>query len=279
MFYEMLAGVPPFKSSNLTGLISKHLNDPPPDFDPSLGVSPVLAQSCFVALAKNREERPADALAFGNELAMALVTRIETRAETVSEKSRAASFSPAIQAKEKSPILKWVVGIAAVAVVTIGLVVLGIAIKFGADMFFTPKSTPPDRQAQTPNQASTEATNKAAAESESSVETVSATLNDLRGRWTGTYGPMGQPATLIITTHNGKALEGVLEQGTVRVAFNGSIKSGAIHLKQTSVLSGDGWSLGEDTGTVSSDGKKMSGSGKDVFGGSLGMTYQWSFNR
>jgi serine/threonine protein kinase len=280
MFYEMLAGVPPFKSSNLTGLISKHLNDPPPAFDPSLRVPPALADACFVALAKNRDERPRDAIAFGNELARALVTRVDPRAETVSDEFRAASSrSPVPQEREKSPTVRWVIGIAAVAVIAIGLVGLGIAIKFGADMFFRPNSTPPNVQTQTPGQPPKENSATPAAGNRSDVASAASTLNDLRGTWTGTYGHMGQPAKLIIKTHNGKTLEGVLEQGAVRVAFNGTIESGSIHLKQTAVLSGEGWSLGEDAGTISNDGKKMTGTGKDAFGEAFGMTYQWSFVR
>jgi len=50
-------------------------------------------------------------------------------------------------------------------------------------------------------------------------------------------------------------------------------------MRQTKVISGEGWNLGEDTGTISSDGKRMSGTGKDEFGGSFGLTYQWSFSR
>jgi hypothetical protein len=45
------------------------------------------------------------------------------------------------------------------------------------------------------------------------------------------------------------------------------------------VLSGEGWNLGEDVGEVSVDGKKISGTGKDAFGESLGITYQWSFTK
>ena len=50
-------------------------------------------------------------------------------------------------------------------------------------------------------------------------------------------------------------------------------------MNQTEVLSGEGWSLGEDVGKLSADGKKISGTGKDPLGESLGMTYQWSFTR
>jgi len=277
MFYEMLSGVPPFKSSNLTGLISKHLNDPPPPFNSSLQVPPALVQVCFAALAKNRDARQGDAIAFGNELANALVSRADSYSETVPEKLPVASSTPTVIAERKrSSALKWGIGIAAVAMIAIGLVGLGVAIKFGADLIFTPSSAPPQNL---PTQKAAETPATTANENEQETTSATATVSDLRGRWTGTYGPMGQPATLIIKIHNGKLLEGVLEQGSVRVAFKGTIESGSIHLKQSAVLSGDGWSLGEDTGTASSDGKRMSGTGKDAFGGSLGMSYQWSFKR
>jgi hypothetical protein len=50
-------------------------------------------------------------------------------------------------------------------------------------------------------------------------------------------------------------------------------------MTQTKVLSGEGWDLGEDVGKLSADGKKISGTGKDPLGASLGITYQWSFTR
>ena len=50
-------------------------------------------------------------------------------------------------------------------------------------------------------------------------------------------------------------------------------------MKQTQVLSGEGWSLGEDTGRLSADGAKISGTGQDAMGGALGMSYEWSFTR
>ena len=50
-------------------------------------------------------------------------------------------------------------------------------------------------------------------------------------------------------------------------------------MKQTEVLSGEGWSLGEDSGKLSEDGKRISGSGKDAMGGALGFEYQWAFTK
>jgi len=92
---------------------------------------------------------------------------------------------------------------------------------------------------------------------------------------------MGNAATLIIKTHNGDKIEGTLEQGPWRVAFSGTYDAGSksLKLKQTEVLSGQDWSLGEDSGKLSDDGKKISGTGKDALGGSLGFEYQWSFTK
>jgi hypothetical protein len=45
------------------------------------------------------------------------------------------------------------------------------------------------------------------------------------------------------------------------------------------VLSGEDWSLGEDVGTLSDDGKKLSGTGKDAVGGMMGISYNWTFER
>jgi hypothetical protein len=104
---------------------------------------------------------------------------------------------------------------------------------------------------------------------------------DLRGTWAGTYGPLGFATRLVIKNQNGKEFDGTLEQGTIRVAFKGTYESQSRTLKmiQTEILSGEDWSLGEDVGKLSSDGKKISGTGKDALGGSLGMSYQWSFSR
>jgi hypothetical protein len=110
---------------------------------------------------------------------------------------------------------------------------------------------------------------------------VTTSSEDLRGTWAGTYGPMGSATKLVIKNQNGKQFDGTLEQGTTRVAFKGAYdsQSHTLTMTQTEVLSGDDWSLGEDVGTLSSDGKKLTGTGKDALGGSLGMSYQFSFTR
>ena len=58
-----------------------------------------------------------------------------------------------------------------------------------------------------------------------SERTVASSDVDLKGTWNGTYGPLGYATRLIIKNHNGDKLDGTLEQGTIRVAFNGTYDS------------------------------------------------------
>jgi hypothetical protein len=50
-------------------------------------------------------------------------------------------------------------------------------------------------------------------------------------------------------------------------------------MTQTEVLQGQDWSPGEDVGTLSAGGKRLSGTGKDVACGMLGISYNWTFNK
>jgi serine/threonine protein kinase len=268
MLYEMLSAHPPFRSSNITGLITKHLNEPPPPFEPSLLIPPALAAVCFKALAKSRELRQVDAIAFGKELQTALSDPTVYRNVGLS----ANSLPPTITSERRtSHLWKWIVAIVGVSIFAIVLVGLGVAAKFGPDLLWQKKS-PPEQN----NRAQTTPKPQ---ESPANVAAANVSVGDLSGKWTGTYGPLNQTTTLTINNHNGDSFEGILEQGGTRVAFKGTIESGTIHMKQSAVLSGADWSLGEDSGTVSSDGKRMSGTGQDAMGGALGITYQWTFSR
>ena len=258
MLYEMLAGSPPFRASNLTGLITKHLSEPIPAFDPSLHVPTRLATVCFQALAKRREERQADATAFAKTL------------QENAESDVLAATATVVTQRKGSGVWKWITVIAGAAVLAIGLVALGIGIKFGADWLRTKDASVQNSQTQT-TPVSTEAPKTVAPEK--------IIVNSLNGTWTGTYGPLQQTATLTIRNHKGNSFDGVLEQGGTRVAFEGTINAETLHMKQLKVLSGSDWSLGEDTGTISTDGKRMTGTGKDAMGGALGISYQWEFSR
>jgi serine/threonine protein kinase len=263
MLYETLTGQPPFVASNPVGLIAKHLSEAPPEFDERLLIPATLRKACVRGLAKNREERQPDATAFRDEL----------QALTAEKHPESTIVLPS-QTRGSRSALRWFLGVAVVFVLAIGSIGLGLAVKFG---FFgagrdKPKQDPQEQSkaVSMPAQAPT---------SESEVTTTSVTAADLRGTWTGKYGPLGQPATLVVKSQKGDRIEGTLEQGSILVAFDGTIRSGTINLKQTKVIRGEGWSLGEDTGKVSDDGKSMSGTGKDATGELLGMSYNWSFTR
>ena len=252
MFYEMLSGGPPFRSRNLAGLIAKHLHEPPPPFPEALRVPKALEAVCLRALAKDPNQRQPDAIALGRELQSALTA------------PAVAYQPPAVAAPTRRNPLKWLIAAFGLFVGLIVIIAAGFAIKFGVDQFRSPPATSPPITRPT-----------------QSREPVLSSDVDLRGTWSGTYGPMGVGAKLIITNHNGDKLEGTLEQGPVRVAFSGTYNAGSksLKLKQTEVLSGEGWSLGEDSGKLSDDGRKISGTGKDAMGGALGFEYQWSFTK
>jgi serine/threonine-protein kinase len=278
MLYEMLSGAPPFRANNFTGLITKHLNEAPPTLDASLGIPPALSGVCFRSLAKSRDQRPADASFLSQELQRALAG---SQPAVITQQHVGGHTPPtALPQASKSQLAKWViVGVGAVLVLVV-LVGFGIGIRFGMDQLTSRNNGIPNTQSQTSQTAppiNPDAPNAHTPDSDAPSST--SALADLRGTWNGTYGPLGNKATLVIKNHKGKTFDGVLEQGAIRVAFEGTVQGSSLTMKQTKVISGEGWNLGEDTGTISPDGKRMSGTGKDDFGGSLGMTYPWSFSR
>lgn len=72
MLYEMLAGIPPFDAATATGIVAKHLTEPPPPLPPELGVQPTLEEVIMRSLAKDARHRQADASVFARELQAAL---------------------------------------------------------------------------------------------------------------------------------------------------------------------------------------------------------------
>lgn len=251
MLYEMLVGNPPFRANNMAGLISKHLHELPPAFPEFLQVPAAIQSVCLRALAKDRNQRQSDALAFGSELKKALEAPVH--------------YQPSSQTVTRRSPLRWIAGAAAVMVALLVIIGVGIAIQFGVSRI----------------RASRESAVKIANQNTARPVTATSSSEDLRGTWAGTYGPMGFATKLVIKNQNGKEFDGTLEQGTIRVAFKGTYdaQSRTLTMTQTELLSGEDWSLGEDVGTLSSDGKKLTGTGKDALGGSLGMGYQFSFTR
>ena len=167
--------------------------------------------------------------------------------------------APAVAFQSRRNPLKWLFAATGMFVALIVLIAVAFMIKFGVDQFRSPPRTSPPQTVEAPASSNV----------------------DLKGTWSGTYGPMNFASRLIIKNHDGDKLDGTLEQGTFRVAFNGTYdsRSRTITMKQTEALGEQGWSLGEDRGTLSDDGLTMSGSGKDAIGGSLGIEYQWTFTK
>jgi serine/threonine-protein kinase len=286
MLYEMLTGTPPFTAESFVGLIAKHLHETPPPFPPALRIPTTVERVCLRALAKDRNQRPADALAFIKELQTALTTPPPSPPPRVTTPT--ADLTPVVSptpiaAPSGSRWWKWLLGFALVCVV-LGVTGAAIAVKYGAikipqlvanNANVTPNNNTPNQNQKPENDAGKGV--PGAVQKEPSPKP----LVNLKGTWVGTYGPFGQPARLIIKAQQGAQFDGVLEQGSISVAFNGSIKDAALKMKQTTVLKGgeSAWVLGEDVGTLSENGKRMSGTGKDPIAGVMGMSYEWSFTR
>jgi eukaryotic-like serine/threonine-protein kinase len=288
MFFEMLTGEPPFRTNTLVGLIASHLKDPPPAFPPTLQIPSALAAACYRALAKNPNERQRDALALSRDLQAALVPAADSRSVAVTQKSAPARpTTPAtlLIPPQKTDWLKWT--LAGVAALLLILAVLGAATVIGYRALRPQPGTVDADNAggqnkQSPAESGTlPAKNRETDRSESENATTSSAATNLTGVWTGTYGPLNQPAKLTIKHHNKEKFDGVLEQSGVVVAFRGAFDPASrdLTIKETEVLSGSGWSLGEDVGKLSADGQRMSGTGKDVMGGQFGISYQWTFSR
>jgi len=58
MFYEMLSGKRPFDGDTVSGVINRHLYEPPPPLSASLGIPRRIATGIMQALAKDPDDRP-----------------------------------------------------------------------------------------------------------------------------------------------------------------------------------------------------------------------------
>lgn len=294
MLYEMLSASPPFKSTSAAALMVKHLNEEPPLLEANLQIAPALEAVCRRALSKSPDERQTDAAELSRELQAAMatpaitqrpVTQLPFTRPPVAHSGGAhfgeqqstppgSSIQPKLEnaLEPKSNRAKWIAG--GLLALVIATVIAVLAITYltkneAANNNSAIKALSTDNSPVVPNTATEK-------------EAASTGDQGLTGTWTGTYGPLGTPATLLIKEHKGDKWSGVLEQGGTRVAFTGAIEASSRKLtfKETEVISGgDGWSLGENKGELSPDGRRMSGTGQDAFGSQLGMSYPWSFSK
>lgn len=289
MLYEMLTGAPPFRASTLPAMISKHLDEEPPPFPPGLNLSPALEGVYLRALAKNPAARQTDANVFYRELRAAL----SESAAAAPHDSQMRLHVPAVQAVRlaasppQTPAVSsrrwmWAVG---------GMLLLLACVAAAVPLaWYVLSQSPPNNNAATvvksptPDTVAGKVQTSRTADEPLSREAETATGDDragLKGRWAGSYGPLGQSASLDIKEARGSKFSGVLEQNGVRVAVEGELKGSTreVTLKETRVLSGEGWVLGVNNGTVSADGRRMSGTGGDPIGAQLGISYRWSFSK
>ena len=289
MLYEMLTDSPPFHATNLAGLMTKHLNEAPPDLMPNLEISPALEVVCRRALSKNPDERQADAAVLSRELQAALAApALSERSGPVREQKTTRSVSPTpsqliTQREQKSNRAKWIV--AGLLTLLIGAVIAATAI-----MYVT-RDEVANANLNTKNTSDIKNSPVTGETANGNVDVLPNTRSEnaspaiggqnMAGTWTGTYGTLNRPATLFIKPYEGNRWSGILEQGEFRVAFIGNVDASSLQVtfKETQVLSGNGWDLGENKGIISPDGRKMSGTGKDAVGGLLGISYEWSFSK
>ena len=68
MFYEMLSGKKPFGAETVSGVINRHLTEPPPPFSPSLGIPRRVSMGIMHALAKDPDARPQTATELARQM-------------------------------------------------------------------------------------------------------------------------------------------------------------------------------------------------------------------
>jgi serine/threonine-protein kinase len=74
MLYEMLAGSPPFNAPSISGLIIKHVTEPPPPVPRDLQVPAALQDAIARSLSKDPDARQRDATEFARDIQAALAT-------------------------------------------------------------------------------------------------------------------------------------------------------------------------------------------------------------
>ncbi len=68
MFYEMLSGKRPFAAETVSGVINRHLSEPPPPFSESLQIPRRISMGIMHALAKEPDDRPQTATELARQM-------------------------------------------------------------------------------------------------------------------------------------------------------------------------------------------------------------------
>ena len=103
------------------------------------------------------------------------------------------------------------------------------------------------------------------------------------GKWSGSQN--SGPISLTLVAGEGNAFSGTKVQREYQISFVGTIDENTrrITINETKLLkgtpysNGKGWSLGKETGKLSADGKRMSGTGTDQY--TRKTPYSWSYRK
>lgn len=185
--------------------------------------------------------------------------------------------SPGTAASQKSGALPWIIG------GVVALVVLGIGVVVVAGLIISMSKA---RNSNNSNNANYAANNRSRSDDSSSSNSGATQQNtppptaktlDVSGIWHGSSD--GSPATLVIRRSETNSYDGVETAGEFKdemlVKVEVSPATRRIIIKELRKLKGDNWNLGTNEGTISSDGRSMSGMAKDA----KGKSYSWSFTR
>src|SRR5215213_2350461 len=70
MFYEMISGKRPFEAETVSGVINRHLQEPPPPFAESLGIPRRISMGIMHAMAKDPDVRPQTATELARQMGL-----------------------------------------------------------------------------------------------------------------------------------------------------------------------------------------------------------------
>ena len=174
---------------------------------------------------------------------------------------------------EKTGIGKWWI-VPAVALFLVILLGAGVMLSWSA---WLGRNSADQRSEATPEASNANAVSRSNLASETSPSP-EAILN-VAGTWSGISDQ--SPATLLINDSQSNSYEGietvVWEGKPVQIEITVQVDPATreITMRETRIITGINWNLGVNTGSVSTDGNKMSGRAKD----SAGKSYAWSFSR
>jgi hypothetical protein len=185
-------------------------------------------------------------------------------------------YSPTPAASQKSSVLPWIIG------GVVALLVLGIGVIVVAGLIYSMSKTSNANNSNNANYGAYDRNRRDNSNSSNSSATQQSTpvpgkTLDVAGIWEGSSD--GSPATLVIRRSEDNSYEGVETAGEFKdemlVKVEVSPATRRIIIREVRKLKGDNWNLGTNEGTISSDGRSMSGMAKDA----KGKSYAWSFTR